>query len=328
MNNFYPRSPRGERLAAFADAIRGGVFLSTLPARGATASTRRESHRRYISIHAPREGSDGPKPTGPRSTTDFYPRSPRGERHKFRGGLKKWAKISIHAPREGSDCSHLCNLYKNHHFYPRSPRGERRASTSGTSEWLEFLSTLPARGATSWPAWAAFPHRISIHAPREGSDRGTAGRYHQLSAISIHAPREGSDGDGGLLIGGYLISIHAPREGSDRRWADIQSAANISIHAPREGSDAGDQRSRGPTAPISIHAPREGSDLSIRSLGSVLVYFYPRSPRGERPVSAAPCSFIFCISIHAPREGSDCRLLRQPRLYKFLSTLPARGATK
>ena len=56
------------------------------------------------------------------------------------------------------------------YFYPRSPRGERRASTSGTGEWLEFLSTLPARGATQ----VAFVDRrdvgISIHAPREGSD--------------------------------------------------------------------------------------------------------------------------------------------------------------
>ena len=57
------------------------LFLSTLPARGATPSRR-----------ALRTGA-----------TYFYPRSPRGERQgacKFRVFGKS---ISIHAPREGSD---------------------------------------------------------------------------------------------------------------------------------------------------------------------------------------------------------------------------------
>ena len=34
-------------------------------------------------------------------------------------------------------------------------------------------------------------------------------------AISIHAPREGSDRDTGGAAGAQEISIHAPREGSD-----------------------------------------------------------------------------------------------------------------
>ena len=56
-----------------------------------------------ISIHAPREGSDTSCGTILPSTTDFYPRSPRGER---RGGVQvggRVRRISIHAPREGSD---------------------------------------------------------------------------------------------------------------------------------------------------------------------------------------------------------------------------------
>ena len=58
-----------------------------------------------ISIHAPREGSDPGTGTGCRRVCHFYPRSPRGERLLpgvvGRGGLE----ISIHAPREGSDLS-------------------------------------------------------------------------------------------------------------------------------------------------------------------------------------------------------------------------------
>ena len=58
---------------------------------------------------------------------------------------------------------------------------------------VEFLSTLPARGATE------------------------AGRVYELSVlISIHAPREGSDLLAHPAPDRKLISIHAPREGSDR----------------------------------------------------------------------------------------------------------------
>ena len=56
---------------------------------------------------------------------------------------------------------------------------------------------------------------------------------------------------------------------------------------------------------ISIHAPREGSD-----------------EQGPGGLLHLP------ISIHAPREGSDCTLdCNTQEAYKFLSTLPARGAT-
>ena len=101
-------------------------FLSTLPARGAT------SHQMHpvfvvgiISIHAPREGSDLTWSVTACRAANFYPRSPRGERHAsgafFLGSFD---------------------------FYPRSPRGERLPPKAFVGWLLEFLSTLPARGAT------------------------------------------------------------------------------------------------------------------------------------------------------------------------------------
>ena len=56
-----------------------------------------------------------------------------------------------------------------------------------------FLSTLPVRGATE--RWQAKADRamISIHAPREGSDRRGSVKSTVKGSISIHAPREGSD---------------------------------------------------------------------------------------------------------------------------------------
>ena len=59
--------------------------------------------------------------------------------------------------------------------------------------------------------------KISIHAPREGSDNSVFG-LDLPTRISIHAPREGSDDKDCILATYGGISIHAPREGSDHRY--------------------------------------------------------------------------------------------------------------
>ena len=61
------------------------LFLSTLPARGATKIGAEMADVVIISIHAPREGSDSRVPSACAAHTDFYPRSPRGERQGRRG---------------------------------------------------------------------------------------------------------------------------------------------------------------------------------------------------------------------------------------------------
>ena len=151
---------------------------------------------------------------------------------------------------------------------------------------------------------------ISIHAPREGSDTPWARDEYYASYISIHAPREGSDEEEyGNIVTALSISIHAPREGSDRGPVCRPERRQISIHAPREGSDTRALLSLAEIEAISIHAPREGSDpaASTRScepsaflstlpargatgsFGTTTTcktYFYPRSPRGERPSSS------------------------------------------
>ena len=145
--------------------------------------------------------------------------------------------------------------------------------------------------------------KISIHAPRTGSDVIVT----VLAAghiISIHAPRTGSDVPLASALSTKIISIHAPRTGSDVRARDApRRAINISIHAPRTGSDACWKPTESATR-ISIHAPRTGSDVpfhliqqhhqfqstlpargatsSILSAITVTLHFNPRSPHGER----------------------------------------------
>ena len=124
----------------------------------------------YISIHAPRAGSDMENVPNHTAAVNFNPRSPCGERRGLPGkldtqryfnprspcgerlprrlnvGLTVWIsihapragsdknekrmtqedRISIHAPRAGSDYGHSSCIPKNKYFNPRSPCGERQ----------------------------------------------------------------------------------------------------------------------------------------------------------------------------------------------------------
>ena len=79
---------------------------------------------------------------------------------------------------------------------------------------------------------------ISIHAPREGSDKRIKRKPAHL-LISIHAPREGSD-QGQLARRGSLVQFLStlPARGATLGHLQPLPADVISIHAPREGSDA------------------------------------------------------------------------------------------
>ena len=102
---------------------------------------------------------------------------------------------------------------------------------------LQFQSTLPARGATQLFQPPPMHRRISIHAPRTGSDDKKE-RLITAEAISIHAPRTGSD-----LIQ-YRIAFAKcnfnPRSPHGERPPNSCYSIRaffISIHAPRTGSD-------------------------------------------------------------------------------------------
>ena len=171
---------------------RQSKFQSTLPARGATQHHGHAAHQHGISIHAPRTGSDGHCDFGHDDTSSFQSTLPargatpiktwscvarlfqstlpaRGATGSIQHILHR-AEISIHAPRTGSDQSERRSRKFTANFNPRSPHGERQAQKYSEILPKRFQSTLPARGATR----RLFPGpglaRISIHAPRTGSD--------------------------------------------------------------------------------------------------------------------------------------------------------------
>ena len=133
-------------------ADESGEFLSTLPARGATPHCRLQHHRRAISIHAPREGSDRQQPRVDADVVHISIHAPREGSDPQVPPVMTETDISIHAPREGSDPSRRPPPLCCSDFYPRSPRGERRTASRSSRPSAKFLSTLPARGATWSPA--------------------------------------------------------------------------------------------------------------------------------------------------------------------------------
>ena len=160
-------------------------------------------------------GSDNKLQPEFNSVTDFNPRSPHGERrygnmffcflyiisiHAPRMGSDSERRkvvimpiISIHAPRMGSDPHRPIHHVTLSYFNPRSPHGERLHKLRRDNSQSEFQSTLPAWGATRMYAESGSMIRISIHAPRMGSDTVSDEDIDKRIAISIHAPRMGSD---------------------------------------------------------------------------------------------------------------------------------------
>ena len=192
-----------------------------------------------------------------------------------------------------------------HNFNPRSPHGER-------PPWSVFLQILhdfnprsPHGERLSRTVKISPPVKISIHAPRMGSDLplllrqspghrfqstlpawgATAGYRRRTGPLDYFNPRS-PHGERRCLVQYKKEKAEfqstLPAWGATL-WKDAhKTTEQISIHAPRMGSDA----AAGDLLPciffISIHAPRMGSDLMME-VGIVrYLNFNPRSPHGER----------------------------------------------
>ena len=101
-----------------------------------------------ISIHAPREGSDG-RLAGLQMAFTISIHAPREGSDVIHDVLYRELKISIHAPREGSDGRCRRYFHRLHNFNPRSPGGERPLDLRDNVAIERFQSTLPGRGATA-----------------------------------------------------------------------------------------------------------------------------------------------------------------------------------
>ena len=164
------------------------------------------------------------------------------------------------------------------------------------------------------------------------SPHGERQRYYTharpLRRISIHAPRMGSDKENRRLEMPLKISIHAPRMGSDRLFHcpafHRQDFNPRSPHGERQSLNAFDKATKRNFNPRSPHGERR---LCVHQQFA-RHRFQSTLPAWGATVTLLYIYGTFSISIHAPRMGSDLIFPSSfSRYMLFQSTLPAWGAT-
>ena len=260
--------------------------------------------------------------------TNFYPRSPCGERRYPSAVSRPHAAISIHALLAESDL-HISDYVRNadisihallaesdahvvpvqhgcQDFYPRSPCGERLSIHFVHLQINVFLSTLSLRRATSsfCPADSQRRHFYP---------RSPCGERPYIMIITICTAL-------------FLSTLSLRRATKPRRLKSRRCV--ISIHALLAESDL--------LATRVPHPPRQFlSTLSLRRATKrwyakqrLRKNFYPRSPCGERPAKCRCRASRPCISIHALLAESDLAAVCYDYYsIGFLSTLSLRRAT-
>ena len=241
-----------------------------------------------------------------RTTSNFYPRSPCGERHINCRSDHIKRHISIHALLAESDALRQLQSALRRNFYPRSPCGERL--------WvLASLICLPL---------------ISIHALLAESDYVLVNTFlaifEFLSTLSLRRATIF------LVLPGCKSFHFYPRSPCGERLLHA-SMYNIDIKNFYPRSPCGERRSknnikerikiflstlslrratsrpqRGPGLPrISIHALlAESDELNINRTAETIVFLSTLSLR-RATISDAPSSAPYAISIHALLAESD-----------------------
>ena len=146
---FYPRPPRGGRLAKLAgEVIDHAISIHALREEGDCRFVHKVEVS-DISIHALREEGDCPWAFTTRVSVNFYPRPPRGGRPSGRHGWRCTSCYFYPRPPRGGRLIfsvHYCDAVLD--FYPRPPRGGRQSCRSSPATGSKFLSTPSARRAT------------------------------------------------------------------------------------------------------------------------------------------------------------------------------------
>ena len=169
-----------------------------------------------ISIHAPRVGSDLINFLQFVHAINFNPRSPCGERHII--SLHNWIYINFNPRSPCGERRGFCEIVIDaFDFNPRSPCGERRYRFYHNKDCGLFQSTLPVWGATNTVSGTGFIIRISIHAPRVGSDIISCWSASGVKDFNPRSPCGERRSIPKAKLLDILISIHAPRVGSDSK---------------------------------------------------------------------------------------------------------------
>ena len=236
-----------------------------------------------ISIPALREESDPAPKINARTIKYFYPRPPRGERHKVAPHVFLAVHISIPALREESDRVCTARHKRKDRISIPALREESDIDCSEINRDTEFIS-IPALREESDKIVVQLIDGLGAFLSPPSARRATKALEEQRrrEEISIPALREESDVHEQVTSSHTGISIPALREESDS--IVLINFFDLLYFYPRPPRGERLQLTNGKRAaiPISIPALREESDLQCLVTWSSHRYFYPRPPRGER----------------------------------------------
>ena len=242
-----------------------GKFLSTLSLRRAT-------------------GNPARRPIGRRH---FYPRSPCGERRCQADKICKPVVISIHALLAESDRP-LSALYSvNRYFYPRSPCGERQTVFVSTTGFSLFLSTLSLRRATccrlghTWPSAYFYPRSPCGERLPETAEVVPSRQF--LSTLSLRRATVLTMFCN-TAYSSFLSTLSLRRATCARGPLRAKGPKFLSTLSLRRATPRPEKSGRGRPIFLSTLSLRRATCCpAITPAG--IIYFYPRSPCGERPAT-------------------------------------------
>ena len=195
---------------------------------------------------------------------DFYPRPPRGGRLPQSGRARRCCQNFYPRPPRGGRQLDEVDALVLQDFYPRPPRGGRRFALHAINSDSLFLSTPSARRATTRHKFKSFGRQISIHALRE----------------------EGDEHDKLACFFDFHFYPRPPRGGRrSSRGAASSRKAFLSTPSARRATFCticGIIISTFLSTPSARRATPYVPTVSAR-----LTDFYPRPPRGGRPIAFA-----------------------------------------
>ena len=207
--------------------------------------------------------------------------------------------ISIHALREEGDGRphHHGIYYGLISIHALREEGDITCC-SRSSRHSDFYPRPPRGGRRCQEERKAHRKGISIHALREEGDITCCSRSSRHSDFYPRPPRGGRRLSCRHLLDAVQISIHALREEGDIPVIKQYFGANAFLSTPSA------RRATGVSCPSMVRKAN----------------FYPRPPRGGRPLFAQGLPHHTVISIHALREEGDS--LPTPRCTAFADFYP------
>ncbi len=220
----------------------------------------------FISIHAPRTGSD----------------------QRIHQHLTFANRFQSTLPARGATANGVLSVQGNNDFNPRSPHGERRIRCCTSRRGRYFNPRSPHGERLVVLIDNGLP--IKDFNPRSPHGERRDGRARKKIKEIYFNPRS-PHGERPLFFQHLHRhrdfnprSPHGERQTSPRR---IPVRAMISIHAPRTGSDTVQRPRRWTRRRFQSTLPARGATTTERACSSRTGHFNPRSPHGERPPAPA-----------------------------------------